>query len=148
MDLYCNSCLTERQRQRCCITFCCHILCEITCGLQSRLCLLWIQSCIHREANVKIFNWTAVWPTSLAKLLRHSLSMSEQPMFNSSSTQKQPLTRRQVQFVEYFEFFSEVTMVHPTWKEKKKVKKNNTLMIKNHPLLTGSNQNEFPYNDC
>lgn len=42
---------------------------------------------------------------------------------NSSSAQKQSLTRRQVQFVEYFEFFSEVAMVHPTWKEKKKVKK-------------------------
>lgn len=31
---------------------------------------------------------------------------------------------------------------------KKKVKKNSTLMIQNNPLLTGSNQDEFPYNDC
>lgn len=43
---------------------------------------------------------------------------------NSSSTQKQSLTRRQMQFVEYFELFSEVTMVHPTCEENNpKVKK-------------------------
>lgn len=38
---------------KCGITFCCNILCEITGGLQSRLCLLWIQSCIYKEGKVK-----------------------------------------------------------------------------------------------
>lgn len=46
---------------KCCITFCCNILCEITRGLQSRLCLLWIQSCTHRERNVKISKVTEQW---------------------------------------------------------------------------------------
>lgn len=46
---------------KCCITFCCNILCEITRGLQSRLRLLWIQSCTHRERNVKISKVTEQW---------------------------------------------------------------------------------------
>jgi len=72
--------------------------------------------------------------------------MLEQTTLNSSDIGKQSLTGRQMQFVKYFEFFSEVTMVHPTCESKKMVKKI-AIRIKNHPLLTGSNQDEFTCNE-
>lgn len=56
---------------KCGITFCCNILCEITRGLQSRLCLLWIQSCIYREGKVKM---SKIINSSITKFVRLLLS--------------------------------------------------------------------------
>lgn len=57
-----------------------------------------------------------------------------------------------MQFVKYFELFSEVTMVHPTCKWKKKQHKNRRIRktafrIKNHSLHTISKQNKLPCNE-